>query len=152
MTAPLTMKQRIYVEDVDSLGIVYHANYLNFFERARTEFMRKNGFDLWNYTKETETFFVVRQCNLDFKKSAFLDDEVTIQTCLVSGAGARLRFHQHLEKDGDLLVSLEILLAHISKEGNPLRLPNKVIGLLSDSRSESVSSLHSNTNIRKMML
>lgn len=152
MTTPSRMTQRIYIEDVDSQGFVYHANYLKFFERARTEFMRKSGFDLWAYAKETASSFVVRQCHLDFKKPAFLDDEVTIQTFMVSGTGARLQFHQHLEKEGEFLVSLDVLLAHLSKDGKPLRLPFQILDLLSDSRSKSAPVSQNNFKTRKMML
>lgn len=144
-----TLTLRIYLEDVDSQGFVYHANYLKFFERGRTEFMRQKGFDLWRYVKDNKTFFVVRHCHLDFQKPVFLDDEVTLHTYLVSGTGARLQFHQVLKKEQGPLVTMTSVLAHVTRDGTPKRLPEKVRSLLPAPSSPSLLSPQQDSTQRK---
>lgn len=125
-----TLPQRIYVEDVDAQGLVYHANYLKFFERARTEMLRDIGFNPWASPKQAQIFFVVRRCEVDFKKPAYLDDQVVLQTHISDLSGARLHFDQVLEREGETLVTLKALLACVTPEGRPLRIPRALCALL----------------------
>tara|TARA_A100000171_G_C2125381_1_gene143205 strand:+ start:1055 stop:1480 length:426 start_codon:yes stop_codon:yes gene_type:complete len=130
---PFISTQRIYIEDVDSQGVVYHANYLKFFERARTEMLRSLGFNIWDHTKKTGASFVMRRCQLDFKSPARLDNLATLKTTLSSRSGARLSFHQTLEIESKPCVDLICLLAYINADHKPLRLPQFLWDLLDSS-------------------
>jgi len=97
---------RVYIEDTDAGGIVYYANYLNFFERARTEWLRASGIEQ-SITIHANRLFVVRSCSLQFNAPACLDDQLHIVTEIDSVTGASVTFLQRAERavDGTILVS-----------------------------------------------
>lgn len=105
---------RVYYEDTDSGGIVYHANYLKFMERGRTEWLRALGFDQSRLTRELGIIFVVRSLEIEYYKPALYDDRLEIATHIVASRGASLRFHQAVRRseptpellaDGDVKVA-----------------------------------------------
>lgn len=114
---------RIYYEDTDSLGVVYYANYLKFFERARTEFFRKLGYD---DNMMEDLFFAVRSCKIKFVSPAKLNDQVDVITFIKVLKKKLIHFEQRIELGGKVLVKSDIRLACISKSGRSVRFPDKV--------------------------
>ena len=118
---------RVYYEDTDAAGIVYHANYLRFAERARTEMMRCLGTEHRQLMIETGTAFAVRSCDTEFMLPARLDDPLTVQTRVEEVRGASLRMTQTVMGDGGTeLVRMRIRLACIDAALRPARLPGAV--------------------------
>src|SRR3954453_23638731 len=87
---------RVYYEDTDFTGVVYHANYLRFFERGRTEFVRALGVDQKAMHEETGSSFVVRSLAIDYLKPAMIDEIVAVETRMGQASGSSLRLIQTL--------------------------------------------------------
>jgi acyl-CoA thioester hydrolase len=96
---------RIYYEDTDFSGAVYHASYLRFMERARTEWVRETGFDQRAaFQALPSTTFVVRRLSIEYCKPAFMDDLITVETALTEARGASLDLAQCVKRGDELLV------------------------------------------------
>jgi acyl-CoA thioester hydrolase len=121
---------RVYYEDTDAGGVVYHANYLRFAERARTEWLRALGLDHPTLLARHGCQFTVRRCRVDFRRPARLDDLLHIVTCLASRGGARIELLQEVRRDGEALVLLEVELALVGTDLRPRRLPAELLRLL----------------------
>lgn len=118
---------RIYYEDTDAGGIVYHAGYLRFLERGRSDHLRLLGVDQSHLAKGSDgVLFAVRQMTIDFLKPAKLDDVVEVVTRPVEVAGARLVLDQAVMRGDDLLVTARVTVAAIGPNGRPKRLPERV--------------------------
>lgn len=117
---------RVYYEDTDAAGIVYHANYLKFAERGRTEFLRQLGFGQEEMRRTTGLAFAVRHCAADYLRPAVLDDELTVATRLLELRGASLTVEQRIERAGEALARLTLRLACIGPGGRPARLPGRL--------------------------
>jgi acyl-CoA thioester hydrolase len=118
-----TMELRVYYEDTDSSGIVYHANFLKFAERGRTEMMRSLGFAHSGIAAETGIVFTVRKLTADYRLPARLDDLLNVETRIVEIGGARLRLDQRICRDGAVLATLDIVVACLGRDGRPRRIP-----------------------------
>ena len=118
------MEFRIYYEDTDAGGVVYHARYLGFFERGRTEFFRDRGLSVQQLHEEGRLFPVVRM-EIDFRYPARLDDLVKVETELVSAGKASFVMQQRLLRsvDGKLLAEGLVTLVCVDREMKPVRLP-----------------------------
>ena len=115
---------RVYYEDTDAGGIVYHTTYLRFAERARTEVLRCLGFDHGILRERSGLVFAVRRCLADFLAPARLDDRLVVETRLQRLGRASLDLEQRVvASDGRLLVRLEVRLALLSGARRPARLP-----------------------------
>ncbi len=116
---------RVYYEDTDAGGVVYHANYLKFFERARTEFLRSIG---WNQNELLEMktcAFVVSDLSIQFKRPAKLDDELQIRTVLKSLKRASFVFDQKAFKGQQLMAAAEVRVVCIDPlKGLPKAIPS----------------------------
>ena len=122
-----TMQVRVYYEDTDFTGIVYHANYLRFMERGRTNYLRLIGADhraLFEQTeKEAPSFaFVVRSMKIDFLKPAFMDDLLEVRTLSREVSGASILLLQRVMRGDEVLIEAEVRVAFVS-EGRPKRIP-----------------------------
>ncbi len=126
MAAPLEhrLPVRVYYEDTDAGGIVYHASYIRFAERGRTEFVRMLGLDQDAYRKEFGLGFAVRSMTVDYLKPALLDDELEVLTKIQSAGGASVDFLQTVLRSGEALTRLTVRVACLNKAGRPVRLPN----------------------------
>jgi acyl-CoA thioester hydrolase len=121
---------RVYYEDTDFSGIVYHANYLRFFERGRTDFLRLAGLDQSVlHAQEDGLFFSVRRMLIDFLKPARMDDVVIVETRIAAMKGASITMAQRIRRGQDTLLTAEVLVAAI-RDGRPARLPDAVRALL----------------------
>jgi acyl-CoA thioester hydrolase len=114
---------RIYYEDTDAGGVVYHARYLHFFERARTEFMRALGLDHSRLLADYGVIFIVRRVDLELAAPARLDDALEVVTRIDAMTGARLRVRQEARRDGRLLAAGDLQLAVVGSDLRPKRLP-----------------------------
>lgn len=114
---------RVYYEDTDAGGVVYHAQYLAFAERSRTEWVRslmgREG-SLW--TKD-DPVFVVRHLEADYRAPARLDDSLTVTTELVEIGGASLKLTQNIKRGEDILVAIKVTLVCTTQDGKVLRIP-----------------------------
>jgi acyl-CoA thioester hydrolase len=117
---------RVYYEDTDAGGIVYHTAYLRFAERGRTEYLREVGFDHRNLCQETGGGFVVRHMEIDYRSAARLDDELIVSTRVTVASGASARIEQNVMRGSDMLVTVAVQLAFLGDDGRPKRLPDAV--------------------------
>ena len=124
---------RVYYEDTDAGGVVYHANYLKFCERGRTDFLRVLGI---NQSELNDLLFVVRRMDCDFRRPAKLDDLLEVRSRFLEMAGARLELDQEVRRDGEVLFQASVTAALIDRQGRPRRLPAELAGRIK-SLSES---------------
>ena len=94
---------RVYYEDTDAGGVVYHSNYLRFAERARTEFLREAGIDHITLMAENGLMFAVRRCEAEYVKPAQLDDALEIRTRCLEATGASFWLEQLVQRAGETL-------------------------------------------------
>ena len=122
---------RIYYEDTDAGGIVYYANYLKYAERARTEFLRHLGINQQEMLKNQECGFVVRNCNINYKSPARLDDTLNITCKVTELKGASLKMEQKLYREDTVICEIEITLVFLSLTTmRPSKIPAKIGSLL----------------------
>jgi acyl-CoA thioester hydrolase len=123
---------RVYYEDTDFTGIVYHANYLRYMERGRTNYLRLLGADHRALFEETEKeapgfAFVVRSMNIDFLKPARMDDVLEILTAPAEVRGASIALHQRITRGGELLVEASVRVAFVSAgRARPIPKPLRI--------------------------
>lgn len=106
---------RTYIEDTDAGGIVYHGNYLNFMERARTESLRDLGFDK-SFIFDAECIFVVHSLQIDYKRPAKLDELLTIEAHIMQLRRSSIIFRQNILRGDELLSQAQVKIACIDKE------------------------------------
>jgi acyl-CoA thioester hydrolase len=94
---------RVYYEDTDSGGVVYHANYLKFMERARTEWLRQLGFEQNVLKDEHNCLFAVHSMQINFRRPARFNDALLIRSEMTQTSGASMQFEQSVLRDGELL-------------------------------------------------
>src|SRR5574337_149451 len=116
---------RVYYEDTDFSGNVYHASYLRFLERGRTEWLRSLGFRNLELSRSFDLVFAVRRMRVDFFAPAEMDDLLRVETTLSSLRGASIEFMQQISRGERKLVTAAILVAAI-RGGRPARLPDKL--------------------------
>jgi acyl-CoA thioester hydrolase len=122
---------RLYYEDTDLSGMVYHANYLRFMERGRTEFFRLAGVTaMANLESAEPTAWAIRSANLSFLRPARIDDAIEVHTVLTGIGGARLAAIQRIRADGNLLVEGRIEACVITLTGRPRRIPPAIRDML----------------------
>ncbi|NWG45850.1 MAG: tol-pal system-associated acyl-CoA thioesterase [Alphaproteobacteria bacterium] len=115
---------RIYYEDTDFSGMVYHANYVRYFERGRSDFLRLSGMSHADLMAlQSPLAFTIEHISLDFAAPARIDDLIIVRTVYAEMKGARLRARQDIRRAGQLLARAEVHAACISFEGRPRRLP-----------------------------
>lgn len=116
---------RVYFEDTDAGGMVYHAQYLAFAERARTEAMRELGVPHAQMLDQHGRMFVVRRVNLEYLRPARLDCLLTVVTETLALGGASASLRQSFLAEEERLAVLDILLACIGRDGRPARIPTR---------------------------
>lgn len=114
---------RVYWEDTDAGGIVYHASYIRFMERGRTEFLRAVGLDQSAMqTLPTPVLIVVRRMTVDYLKPAKLDDALVVETRITGLSGVRVEMMQRVRRGETVLVNAEVMAATIGGDGRPCRM------------------------------
>ncbi|WP_299667431.1 tol-pal system-associated acyl-CoA thioesterase [uncultured Ruegeria sp.] len=120
---------RVYYEDTDMGGVVYHANYLKFIERARSDWVRKLGNDQ-NVMREAGIVWVVRRIEADYLAAARFEDELVVETELVSISAARLTMSQLVKRGEAEVFRAEVTAVCMNKQGRPVRLPAEIRALM----------------------
>ena len=126
---PFSWKVRVYWEDTDAGGVVYHAGYLRFMERARSEWMRALGVDQMAFKQATGLAFMVRDMHIDFLRPALLDDELSVTVEVKERRAASILFAQTIMKaDGKCLVRASVRVACVELERmRPAAIPPDLI-------------------------
>ncbi len=120
---------RVYWEDTDGGGVVYHSQYLNFFERARTEWLRSKGIHQARLAEESGVVFAIRRMQVDWIHPARLDDLLDVSVHSVRAGAARLVFRQDMHRHGDgaLLASAEVTAVSLDAEQfKPIKMPDHI--------------------------
>jgi len=123
MTNVFVFPIRVYYEDTDAGGIVYHANYLKFAERGRTEYLRTLGYDHQKVKAEHNLILVVRHAAIDFRAPARLDDRLEVRTELEQIGNTSIDLKQDVYRDKTLLAGLKITIVAVTADGRAQRLP-----------------------------
>jgi acyl-CoA thioester hydrolase len=113
---------RVYYEDTDFSGLVYHASYLRFLERGRTEWLRRRGLTHRELAANSGIVFAVRSMQIDFLAPARIDDLLRVETSAATARGASIKFGQRIFLEERELVAAAVLVAAI-RDGRPARLP-----------------------------
>lgn len=127
--APFCWPVRVYWEDTDAGGVVYHASYVRFLERARTEWMRALGVDQMVFKQSTGLAFMVRDMQVDFLRPALLDDELSVTVEVKEWRAASILFAQMITKaDGGCLIRARVRVACVDLQRmRPAAIPDGVI-------------------------
>lgn len=129
-----TYNVRVYYDSTDAGGVVYHSKYLDFCERARTEFLRSKNIIQSKLFEEAGIGFVVKNASLEFKKSAKLDDLLKIETKVLENSGVIIKMLQEIylisregrEVEDELLFQMNVNLVCINKNFRPARIPKDI--------------------------
>jgi len=116
---------RVYYEDTDFSGRVYHASYLRFLERGRTEWLRARGFEQRDMAAGVSMIFVVRRLKIDFVKPATMDDMLVVETGVAALGAASLEFSQRILREEETLAVATICVAAL-RNGKPTRMPAEI--------------------------
>jgi acyl-CoA thioester hydrolase len=119
---------RVYLEDTDAQGIVYHANYLKYFERARSEILRERGFAM-DQQGTGKHRFVVHEIRMKFLQAARLDDQLVVLTSVERASEYRMTFHQRVRRQGEknALVQAEVQVVCVDEKGQLVELPDEIV-------------------------
>lgn len=119
---------RVYYEDTDSGGVVYHSNYLNFMERARTEWLRSMGFEQDELITQHQCIFAVHSMQLNFRRPAKFNDLLLVQSRITNLSGASFEFEQKIFRDDELLCEAAVKIACLNANRfRPMAIPPKLL-------------------------
>tara|TARA_B100000035_G_scaffold258281_1_gene228554 strand:- start:546 stop:968 length:423 start_codon:yes stop_codon:yes gene_type:complete len=119
-------KLKVYYEDTDAGGVVYYANYLKYLERARTEALFSIGFSNKKIQEQFSSLIIVKSCNIEYKKSAYLEDELTVRSFVKSITKTSFFMNQIITKAEDIIVESQVHLVFVNKEGKPVKIPDEI--------------------------
>ena len=119
-------KFNVYYEDTDASGRVYHANYLKFLERSRTDLIYKTNYTHEELLKKFDLIFVVKECSISFKKPAFFEDLIKVTSEIDQLSRVKINFNQKIYRNSDLLVEAEVLVISVNKLGKITKIPNEI--------------------------
>jgi acyl-CoA thioester hydrolase len=130
MSNNFSAKYRVYYEDTDAGGIVYYANYLKFFERARTDFLRSLNIVQSELMAKENLVFVVRKCEVDYLTPARMDDLVEVSVAVTKINPASIMMFQEMKKSDKILSRLTVQIACVRADGiKPERIPANLVKL-----------------------
>ena len=120
-------KIKVYYEDTDAGGVVYYANYLKYLERARTEALIKIGLSNLKIRDNFKALIIVKSCNIDYKKSAYLEDELNIKSYILSLTKTSFVMSQTIIKKKLVIVEAKIHLVFVNEKAKPIKIPKLVV-------------------------
>ena len=120
-------KVKVYYEDTDAGGVVYYANYLKYIERARTEALLSIGLSNTKIKKKFGTLIIVKSCNIEYKKSAYLEDKLDVASHIISLKKTSLIMKQLIMLKKKLITDAEIHLVFVNSDGKPEKIPDEII-------------------------
>ena len=115
---------KVYYEDTDSGGVVYYANYLKYLERARTEALAKIGLSNLQIKEKFGALIIVKSCNIEYKKSAHLEDQLSIRSFVKSVTKTSFFMNQFITNDKTPIVEAQVHLVFINEKGKPVKVPD----------------------------
>ena len=119
-------KLKVYYEDTDAGGIVYYANYLKFLERARTEALVTLGFNNKKIKEDFGSLILVKSCNIEYKKPAYLEDELNIRSFVKSITKTSFFMNQFVSRGEDVIVEAKVHLVFVNNKSKPMRIPGSL--------------------------
>ena len=119
-------KLKVYYEDTDVGGVVYYANYLKFLERARTEALVTLGFSNKKIKEDFGALIIVKSCNIEYKISAQLEDELNIRSFVKSITKTSFLMHQFILRGKDLIAEAKVHLVFVNTKGKPMKIPESL--------------------------
>ncbi|MBD1135688.1 YbgC/FadM family acyl-CoA thioesterase [Pelagibacterales bacterium SAG-MED47] len=119
-------KLKVYYEDTDVGGVVYYANYLKFLERARTEALYSIGYSNKKIRDEFGSLIIVKACNIEYKKSANLEDELIVRSFVKSITKTSFFMNQIVTKSNDLIAEAQVHLVFVNTDGKPVKIPDEI--------------------------
>jgi len=122
-----THNVKVYYEDTDAGGVVYHANYLKYLERARTEALSTIGLSNTKIKNDYGALIIVKSCNIEYKKSAYLEDDLQIKSFVDSTSKTSFLMNQSIFKDEELIIEAKIRLVFINEKFKPVKIPEKIL-------------------------
>ena len=130
---------KVYYEDTDAGGIVYYANYLKYLERARTEALSVIGLTNLKIKNDFGALIIVKSCNIEYKKSAYLEDKLIIKSFISSISKTSFFMSQSIFKDQELIVEAKIHLLFINEKAKPIKIPEQILTDFKPYISEAIS-------------
>lgn len=131
---------RVYYEDTDFSGIVYHGSYVRFLERARTDMLARIGIDQRTAFESGEGAYAITQINVKYKQAAKFDDALTIISHAHKVTGARVYISQNIYRGDDHIIAAEIEAAFVHSSGRPLRQPKKWVDAFRNKLTDTIYS------------
>ncbi len=125
----------IYYEDTDASGRVYHANYLKFFERGRTELIYKTNYTHKILLDKFDIFFVVKECSVKFNKPAFFEDTINVTTKIDELSRVKIKFKQTILRGSDLIAEANVLIIPVKSSGKISKLPDELYFFLESQKN-----------------
>ena len=119
-------KIKVYYEDTDTGGVVYYANYLKFIERARSEALSEIGLSNLKIKKDYGALIIVKSCNIDFNKSARLEDKLNINSVITSFSKTSFTMSQSIHRNKDIIVKSKVHLVFVNGKKKPIKIPEKI--------------------------
>jgi|TARA_B100001173_G_scaffold301873_1_gene302945 acyl-CoA thioester hydrolase len=119
-------KFNVYYEDTDASGRVYHANYLKFLERSRTDLIYQTNYTHEELLKKFDLIFVVKECSINFKKPAFFEDLIKVTSEIDQLSRVKIKFNQKIYRESNLLVQASVLVIPVNSSGKISKLPNEL--------------------------
>ena len=117
---------KVYYEDTDASGRVYHANYLKFLERGRTDLIYQTKYTHEILLDKFNIFFVVKECSIEFKKPAFFEDKIKVITEIDELSRVKIIFNQKIFRGSSLLAQAQILVIPLNRSGKISKLPDEL--------------------------
>ncbi len=124
MAKEFTHEIKVYYEDTDSGGVVYYSNYLKYLERARTELISTIGLSNKILRDKYKTLIIVKSCNIEYLKSAKLEDKLQIYSSIESFNKASFVMIQNIKKNDNLIIQAKVKLVTVNKDGKPIKIPS----------------------------
>ena len=121
---------KVYYEDTDASGRVYHANYLKFLERGRTNLIYQTKYTHKILLDEFNIIFVVKECNVKYKKPAYFEDLIKVISVIDELTKVKIKFNQKIYRKSDLLVQAEVLVIPVNANGKISKLPDELYYIL----------------------
>ena len=117
---------KVYYEDTDAGGVVYYANYLKYLERARTEALFSIGYSNKKILDQFNAIIIVKSCNIEYKKSAYLEDDLKIRSFVKSITKTSFFMNQFISRKKDVIVESKIHLVFVNNQGKPIKIPDEI--------------------------
>tara|TARA_B110000003_G_C16142605_1_gene336362 strand:+ start:78 stop:500 length:423 start_codon:yes stop_codon:yes gene_type:complete len=119
-------KVKVYYEDTDAGGVVYYSNYLKFLERARTEALTTIGLSNLQIKEKFGALIIVKSCNIEYKKSAHLEDQLSVRSFVKSVTKTSFFMNQYITKDKISIVEAQVHLVFVNEKSKPIKVPDVI--------------------------